>query len=261
MDSYPSNKFFESIPSKSSFMIGFFGGLGISFTVGFFILIGVMAKGNASASVQANNVNDNPVVVNQPTPLPQAANQPQQPPSISLAVSDKDWVKGDRKAKISIIEFSDTECPFCKRVHPTLQKLTDDYKGQVNWVYRHFPLTSLHSKAAKEAEATECAGELGGNTAFGKYLDRLFEVTPSNNGLDASELPKIASYVGINQSKFEECLNSGRYAQKVNDQAQQAQGAGGNGTPYSVIVSGDQNIPVSGAVPYEQFKSVIDSLL
>ena len=71
-----------------------------------------------------------------------------------------------------------------------MQKIVADYKGQVAWVYRHFPIDSLHSRARKEAEATECANEFGGNTVFWQYLDKIFELTPSNDGLDPAELPK-----------------------------------------------------------------------
>ena len=176
-------------------------------------------------------------------------------------ITQQDWVRGNRNAKVSVVEYSDTECPFCKRHHPTMQRIVEDYGGKVNWVYRHFPLTSLHPKAPKEAEATECAGELAGNDGFWRYLDRLFEITPANNGLDPAQLPQIAEFIGLDKTKFEACLNSGKYAQKVQTQAQDAEAAGGTGTPYSVIVAGDQKIPVSGAVPLEQFKALIDPLL
>src|SRR3989344_5485116 len=100
---------------------------------------------------------------------------------------------------IAIVEYSDLECPFCKTFQKTLHQIMDEYgeSGKVAWVYRHFPLAQLHTKAAKEAEATECAAELGGNAAFWKYADRLFEVTPSNNNLELSQLPVIAAEVGL----------------------------------------------------------------
>src|SRR3989344_94253 len=86
-------------------------------------------------------------------------------------VSEVDHIFGASPAnKVFIIEFSDTECPFCKRFHPTMKKIVENYNGQVAWVYRHFPL-AFHTKAKREAEATECAAELGSNDAFWKYLD------------------------------------------------------------------------------------------
>jgi len=187
------------------------------------------------------------------------------PQEISLRdISDKDHVRGDLElAKIIIVEYSDTECPFCKRFHGTIKQVLNDYKGKVAWVYRHFPLDALHSKARKEAEATECAAELGGNEAFWKYIDRIFEITPANNGLDPAELPKIAEFIGLDVSKFNECLSSGRYADKVDADAKDGTKAGAQGTPYSIIMTknGKKKIPFSGAQPIENIKQVIDSLI
>ena len=112
-------------------------------------------------------------------------------------ISDSDHILGDKNAPVKIVEFSDTECPFCKRFHTTMQQVVKDSNGQIAWVYRHFPLDQLHSKARKEAEATECAAEMGGNEKFWAYLNRLMEVTPANNGLDPAELLTIAAYVGL----------------------------------------------------------------
>lgn len=103
-------------------------------------------------------------------------------------VDDSDHLRGDPKASVKVVEFSDLECPFCKRFHLTMQQLMEGYSGKVAWVYRHFPLDSLHPKARKEAEASECAAELGGNDGFWAYIDKLFEITPSNNGLDPNLL-------------------------------------------------------------------------
>jgi protein-disulfide isomerase len=135
-------------------------------------------------------------------------------------------------------------------------------QGKVAWVYRHFPLDQLHSKARKEAEATECAAELGGNDKFWAYLDRLMEVTPANNGLDPAELPKIAQYVGLDAGKFNECLTSGRYAKKIEEHVQNAVATGGNGTPWSIVVAKNgEKYPLSGAQPYESIKALIEQAL
>jgi len=77
-------------------------------------------------------------------------------------VTSEDFVRGNRNARIALIEYSDLECPFCKRFHPTAQQLINEYPNDVMWVYRHFPLDQLHSKARAEALAAECAGSLGG---------------------------------------------------------------------------------------------------
>lgn len=104
------------------------------------------------------------------------------------SVNEGDHLRGDPKATVKIVEFSDLECPFCKNFHFTMQQIMSEYPGKVSWAYRHFPLDSLHPKARKEAEASECAAELGGNDGFWSYVDKLFEITPSNNGLDPNLL-------------------------------------------------------------------------
>ncbi len=255
----------EVLGPKRSFFFGLALSIMAIATVGFFAFL----FGGDTLSVAASKTNSNSVAnsgsnSNTAPSAPAPAEVPTVPSptnAVVAEVTDADWVKGDRNAPISVIEYSDLECPFCQRVHPTIQQLVDEYDGQVNWVYRHFPLSSLHSKAPREAEATECAGELGGNDGFWVFTDRLIEITPSNNGLQDSQLGEIAEYVGLNKAEFQNCLDSGKYTQKIQDAVTAATAAGGQGTPYFVVVSGDQKIPVSGAQPYDQFTSVVDSLL
>lgn len=176
------------------------------------------------------------------------------------AVDASDHVRGAANAKVTMIEYSDLECPFCKRFHPTLQQAVDEFPNDVRWVYRHFPLEQLHSKAPKEAEATECAGEQG---KFWEMVDLIFEVTPANDGLDLNELPKLAQQAGVaNAQQFQECLDSGRYAERVAKDLADAEAAGGRGTPYTVLVGPDgKKVPVSGAQPYASVKAAIQELL
>lgn len=176
---------------------------------------------------------------------------------------DDDHVRGSKSARILLIEYSDLECPFCKRFHPTAQQAVDEYNGQVAWVYRHFPLDQIHSKADKEAEATECALELGGNDGFWKMTDKIFEVTPSNNGLNLDDLPKLAAQIGLDQGKFKACLDSGKYVAYVENDYQSGIKAGITGTPGNILLDTKtgKTIPIPGAVPYETLKSSIDSLL
>ena len=179
-------------------------------------------------------------------------------------VSSSDRIVGNPNAKVIIVEYSDTECPFCKRFHQTLKQVMENYgkDGSVAWVYRHFPIANLHAKAQKEAEATECAAEQGGNTMFWKYIDRLYEITPSNDGLDPAELPVIAKYVGLDVSAFNACLSTGKMAARVKAQYDEGVTAGARGTPYSVLITKKENIPITqGALPYESLKAILDSLL
>jgi len=179
-------------------------------------------------------------------------------------ISTTDHVQGDTKAPVTIIEFSDLECPFCKTFHQTVQSVMDEYgaDGKIRWAFRHFPLTNLHTKSIKEAEAAECAGELGGNEAFWKYITKVFEVTPSNDGLDPTELPKIAVSLGLDKAKFESCLANGKYTSRVEAQSQDAQASGGDGTPFSIIITAKgEYIPITGAISLAEMKQKIDAAL
>jgi len=183
-------------------------------------------------------------------------------------VTAEDHVLGNRSAKVKLIEFSDFECPFCKDFHGTLKQVMTDYEktGQVAWVYRHFPLDSLHSKARKEAQASECANELGGNDAFWAFANALFEIAPSNNRLDLAELPKIARKIGLDGSKFETCLagdpSGGKYAAHIEANYQDATASGGTGTPFTIIVDANGKVyPMTGAQSFAAVKAIIDVAL
>ena len=179
-------------------------------------------------------------------------------------ISLDDHIIGNPNADLILVEYSDTECPFCKVFHKTLQRMMSEYgeSGKVAWVYRHFPIDSLHSKARKESEALECANELGGPTKFWEYTNLLYATTNSNNSLDPLELPKMAKAVGLEVKAFNTCLSSGKYADRVEADYQDAMRVGGRGTPHSIIVSKDgTKTPIQGAQPYESVKTIIDALL
>ncbi|MFQ5452383.1 MAG: DsbA family protein [Candidatus Paceibacterota bacterium] len=193
------------------------------------------------------------------------AQQPsdQKPAEVDKVTKD-DHIRGDlKKAKIALIEYSDLECPFCKRFHPTAQQAVDEYGDEIVWVYRQFPLSQLHSKAPKEAEAAECATELGGNDGFWAFIDKVFEITPANNGLEPEKLPEIAGQIGLNKGKFQKCLDSGKYADKVQSQYQSGIKAGVNGTPGNILMdlkTGKTQL-IPGAVPFDTLKQAIDGML
>lgn len=178
-------------------------------------------------------------------------------------IDSTDHILGNPNAPIVIVEYSDTECPYCKEFHSTMRQIMDTYgeKGQVAWVYRHFPIAELHPKAIKEAVATECAAELGGNDAFWKFTNRLYEITPANNGLDLARLPELAKEVGLNVTAFNTCLESTKHNARIEADFNEAVKAGGRGTPFSIILAGGQKTPMSGAYPYPALKSVIDTIL
>ena len=182
------------------------------------------------------------------------------------SVTPKDHILGNFKtAEVFIVEFSDLECPYCKSFHETLKQIIEAYgeSGKVAWVYRHFPLTTIHPKAFKEAEATECAAELGGELKFWEYTDRLFEITPSNNGLDLTLLPDIAEYVGLDRDVFVECLESERHRSDVDEDLQDAINSGGRGTPHTILITkdGKNSALIQGAQPFETVKAQIEQIL
>lgn len=179
-----------------------------------------------------------------------------------IPVSNDDHLRGDKSAPVTLIEYSDFQCPFCSRFHPTLQQVMNDYKGKVNWVYRHFPLTSIHPYAQKAAEASECASEQG---KFWEMADLFFGKQDqwTATGLDATTLENLAKEAGVKDlKKFSSCVTSGKYTALV--QADEAGGeqAGVTGTPGTIIIAKDgskQLIP--GALPYDAVKQMIDSAL
>lgn len=193
-------------------------------------------------------------------PSPQAAQETNENLKKMAPISAEDHIRGNPDAPVKIVEYSDTECPFCKRFHETMKQVTAEYGDQVAWVYRHFPLDSLHSKARKEAVASECAAEQGGNTAFWKYLDRWFELTPSNDQTDIDTvLPQIAREIGLDEAQFASCLASTKYDAHVEENAQNATATGGNGTPWSIVIGKNGKMyPLSGAQPYEAVKQLIE---
>lgn len=187
-------------------------------------------------------------------------------PAIDVpAVTAEDHILGNPDADIIIVEYSDFECPFCKQFHTTLGQIIDEYgvDGRVAWVYRHFPLAQLHSKAATEAEASECAWEQGGNDAFWAFANRFFELTPSNDQTDIGRiLPQIAGEIGLDVDAFNSCLSSGTYRGKVERQFNDAIASGGQGTPHNILILKNGNpIELPGAQPYATVKNVIETIL
>lgn len=194
------------------------------------------------------------------------ANQPPAQPPQDLSkmpeVTEKDHIRGDINAKILLVEYSDLECPFCKRFHTTMQQVMEEYGTDVAWVYRHFPL-SFHQNAQKEDEAAECVAELGGDEAFFSFIDSIFERTTSNGtGFALDQLRPLAEEVGVDENKFQSCLDSGKYAQHVQTDMAGGAEAGVQGTPGTIIVTKDGKRDfIGGAFPFEDVKRQIDALL
>lgn len=186
-----------------------------------------------------------------PTPPPPPTVGPLRP------VTSDDHIRGTANAKVTIIEYSDLECPFCKQFHVTMQQLMKEYPNDLRWVYRHHPIPQLHKQAPAEAMAVECAGEQG---KFWELLDKIYAVTPSNDGLILDDLPKYAREVGVaNIPQFESCRQSNKYQARIDVDSQEVQGVG---TPYSILSgpNGEQT-PINGAQPLATVKTLIDKAL
>lgn len=200
---------------------------------------------------------------------PQVAAQPQQPTK-GVASVDDDPILGDKNAPVTIIEFSDYECPFCKRhFDNTLPQLVKNYvdTGKVKIVFRDFPLPFHEPMASKEAIAASCARDQGGDKKYFEFHHEIFKRTTSNgNGLDDAKIQTIASDLKLNMSTFTTCLSNTAKADEVKKDIADGSAAGASGTPTFLIgkSTGDGKIDgdlVVGAQPFAAFQAVIDPLL
>jgi len=194
-------------------------------------------------------------IVRQQVPAPE-------PQEVVVSMND-DPVKGDLNAPVTIIEFSDFQCPYCGRFFKsTLTEIERDYikTGKVRYVFRDFPL-DFHKQAPKASEAANCAGEQG---KYWEMHDKLFE---NQNALMVDKLRQYAAEVGLESGPFDACLDSGKYAEEINRDVEDGKKAGVSGTPSFFI--GKSQGPgkettgkrIVGARPYESFKQVIDQIL
>jgi len=172
-------------------------------------------------------------------------------------ISESDYYRGNPNAAIKIVEYSDIDCPFCKRLHVTFHELLKQYPNDVMWVYRNMPIPSLHPNAIKQAVAAECAGIQGGNDAFWTMLDRLYADDNS-----ASSLTKFATDQGLNIDEFNSCLENTEVREKIMNQSKEADQAGVQGTPFSVVfVPGGEKISIPGAQPINVWQGLVENFI
>lgn len=219
----------------------------------------MLEKGTVAGVAQGANNNQ---------PAAPAAQAPQV--TKGVASIDDDPILGDKNAPVTIIEFSDYECPFCKRhfdsTHPELIKKYID-TGKVKLVFRDFPLSFHEPMASKEAIAATCARDQGGDKKYFEFHDEIFKRTTSNgNGLDDAKIQTIASDLKLNINTFKSCLSDTAKADEVKKDIADGTAAGASGTPTFLIgkstsdgkIDGDL---VVGAQPFAAFQAVIDPLL
>jgi len=231
---------------KMMFLLGLFVGvsalavIGLAGTVGFLVsgkTIGAKA-GTAPVAVAPTAPTANPDIAPPAGPVPD--------------VDSEDHILGNVNAKVTLVEYSDFECPFCLRHQDTLNQIINDYPNDVRLVYRHFPL-SFHPEAQKASEASECASKQG---KFWEMHDAIFAENAKGT-MSVERWKSLARELGLNGSDFDECVDSGETAGRIASDLQEGTVAGIQGTP-GTFVNGSL---VEGAVPYATFKSIIDAQL
>lgn len=169
-------------------------------------------------------------------------------------LADDDVILGDPNAKVTIVEFGDYQCPFCKKFFDEIEpRLREEYikTGEVRMVYRDFPLESIHPYARSAAEASQCAAE---QNKFWAYHDLLLG---RQSEIPNADFAKWAGDLGLNAGKFRECYQNQRYAGEVSQDFNDGMKLGVRGTPATFI----NGKLISGAQPYEVFKVAIDTEL
>ncbi len=200
---------------------------------------------------------------NQPS-APSAPSTPTQAagnPSAVAPVTDADYVRGPRDAKVFIVEYSDIDCPFCQRYHAGLKEVMADskYSGKVAWVYRHLPLP-MHPLAQTKAIAAECVGKEKGNDAYWTFLDSIID-DDSTLRKDVARLSTLAVAAGADKATFDKCLADKATLANVTADSTNAKATGGSGTPWTVVIGPNKQYKtVSGNRP-DALRAAIDELL
>lgn len=253
-DPEPKPGLFSKTNPKAGFYIGLMVGITAVSLIGFLSLLSmVIGKdnetdgGKVAGEVKTNqpnqNANTNPSQVQQP-----------KAPAQDVVITDADHSIGPKDAKVTIVEYSDFQCPYCGKHHTTIKSLQEKYKDQVRFVFRHFPL-SFHENAQPAALASECASEQG---KFWEMHDKLFD---NQSSLSSELYSKLAKELGLNTGQFEDCIKTNKYEQAITDDLSSGLASGVEGTPATFVITADKQTLVSGAVPQSQVESAINQAL
>ena len=256
-------------PSREPFLTPSLATIISTLIIAFAILLHggiIRIKGVTPKSAASAQVAQAPIPPSQPT-APEPPTEDTSPKQVSV---DDDPVLGDKNAPITLIEFSDYECPFCKRhFEQALPEIKKDYidTGKVKLVFRDYPLSFHDPMATTEAIAANCAREQGGDPAYFRYHDEIFKRTKSNgNGLTKENLYTISTDLGLNTVNLTSCVESEKYKDEVAKDFADGSAVGVSGTPGFFIgkSTADGKItgtPLVGAQPYSAFKIIIDQML
>jgi protein-disulfide isomerase len=243
--SYPPTSSFFSGPPKATFALGIMIGVSAISLLGFILSFSAYRNavdGNTGTKAAVNaNANTNTAAA-----APTAPTGP-----VDVQVAKDDWIRGNKNAKVTLVEFSDFQCPYCSQFNPTVEQVRKDYPDTVRIVFKHYPLASIHPMAQKAAEAAECAGA---QNKFWEMHDKLFA---NQTSLSLENYKTWAKDLGLNQSKFNKCLDESTTAAKVAADQKYGDSVGVTGTPSSFV---NGNI-IQGAQGYDVVKSMIDTEL
>lgn len=178
-------------------------------------------------------------------------------------VDKTDYIRGNPNAPIMIVEYSDYDCPFCKNFHATMKRIMDEFGvgGQVAWVYRQYPIAQLHPNAPRISQAALCVGELVGQDGFWTFSDLVFSEREINDQTNMTRLNEFATKAGASQTDLENCLASGRHKATVDATLTEGSTVGIEGTPYSVVIAGNEKVGIGGAQPYEMVRGIVTTLV
>lgn len=234
--------FFEQLSGRNGFVLGLIIGVLAAVAAGSVLL---MVTGKTLSKDDSDNLGAN---------IPSNPSGEQQlPQKQEFDISKKNAIEGDFNAPVTLVEFSDFECPYCSRFSETGDQLLKEYPGKIRFVYKYFPL-NFHANGKPSAIAAECVREVAGDETFLKYRKDLFK---NQQTLGQPLYEKLAKQYGVNVAAFKKCQSSDEAAKKVDADYQEGAQKGVQGTP-TTFVNGD---PVSGALPYENLKSIIETAL
>jgi len=233
-------------PPRTMFALGIMVGISAVSLLGFILSFSAYRKAvgdGGSTKTASANLNTNSAA---PTNTAAAPSGP-----IDVKIEDDDQVTGNKNAKVTLVEFSDFQCPFCQSFKSVIDQVLKDYKDKVKVVYKHYPLTTIHPMAQKAAEAAECAADQG---KFWEMHDKLFA---NQSTLSVDNFKAWAKELGLKESTFNSCLDGGKKSDKIAADQQYGDSIGVSGTPTSYV---NGNI-VAGAQSYDYVKNLIDQAL
>lgn len=183
-------------------------------------------------------------------------------------IDGSDLITGNKSSDVVIVEYSDTECPFCATLHPTIKQLKEEYKEKVGFVYRYFPLTQIHPNAFEEARAISCVGKISGADKRMEFINDMFAYKISNKNMTLPKNGKedLVRNLGIDFGKYSECMKNQESSDIISASINEGVTAGVEGTPATFILAKTRKgyevvSMISGAQSYSYFKAAVDEAL